>query len=171
MQATPKAGAVTDLEILNFALGMEHLVNAFYNESEEFDLGTTETGASINQLFALMHLHTAAHVGTLIEDIDSRGGTPVPMLKYSFPVESAEDFYAIAQDVSSLLVHTYYGGMHLIQESRVLVGASQFAAVAAKSHAIICALAGASPLAPMVPYLSMGELQTLADIYISSQEI
>lgn len=167
-QATPSADIEADIQILQFALRMEYLAHGFYEEAKAFDFGDTPSGASINQLISLLQLHGAAHIGTLIEDITQRGGTPDPRPALVFDIADEVDFLTQASDISSLLVHTYYGGMDRLASSRILVGAQQFAAVNAKFAAIVAAISGGNPLETAAPYLAPDEVITQTAHYFAN---
>jgi hypothetical protein len=68
-----------DVEVLNYALTLELLENAFYRDGLPAvgDLGTDGFGFSVSEQLAAIGAHEAAHVQTLTDVVASLGGTPV----------------------------------------------------------------------------------------------
>ena len=92
---------VSDIDILNFALTLEHLEAAYYNEFldeySEPDVERSDVAAifandslrySTYQFIQAVRDHEETHVEALIQTIEDLGGTPVEAGEYEFPYDS-----------------------------------------------------------------------------------
>ncbi|WP_049900067.1 ferritin-like domain-containing protein [Halococcus agarilyticus] len=135
----------SDVEILNYALTLEHLEYAFY---EEFLANHTESeveNSAVAQYFARPTLrystyqqiedvrdHEGAHVEALTETIEKLGGTPVEPAAYEFPYETMEEFVAIADRLEAVGVSAYAGAAPMIDDEDVLKAALSIHSVEAE---------------------------------------
>ncbi len=71
-----------DAEILNFALTLEYLESAFYNQKGK-EVGLTGTAKDYAEKFGAQE---AEHVSALTAAIKKLGGTPVKKPQFVFPV-------------------------------------------------------------------------------------
>ena len=75
----------SDLDVLNYALTLEHLEYAFYRDGVGlFTFGNDGRGQSIDTNFAAIRDHEGAHVETLTSVITDLGGEPVAEATYDF---------------------------------------------------------------------------------------
>ena len=75
----------SDLDVLNYALTLEHLEYAFYRDGVGlFTFGDDGRGMSIDDNFAAIRDHEGEHVTTLVKVITDLGGTPVEEATYDF---------------------------------------------------------------------------------------
>jgi len=124
-----------DIEVLNYALTLEHLENAFYRDGTGlFDLGTDGFGFSVNEQLAAVGAHEAAHVQTLTDVIASLGGTPVTEAAYDFgdAYSSADGFLATAAALENTGVSAYDGAAQFISDPGLLTAAGSIVAVEAR---------------------------------------
>ncbi|WP_049902582.1 ferritin-like domain-containing protein [Halococcus agarilyticus] len=135
----------SDLDILNYALTLEHLEYAFY---EEFLANHTESeveNSAVAQYFARPTLrystyqqiedvrdHEGAHVEALTETIEKLGGTPVEPAEYEFPYDTMEEFVAIADRLEAVGVSAYAGAAPMIDDEDVLKAALSIHSVEAE---------------------------------------
>jgi len=94
LASSPRLGGFTalaasdfkdDVDVLNYALTLEHLEYAFYRDGVGmFTFGMDAFGNSINDLLNQIGAHEKAHVDTLTTVITSLKGTPVAEAKYDF---------------------------------------------------------------------------------------
>src|SRR5680860_170362 len=63
-----------DIEVLNYALTLEHLEAAFYQATGDYDLGVDAFGVSINDRMVEVGAHETAHVDVLTQVITDLGG-------------------------------------------------------------------------------------------------
>ncbi len=100
----------SDIDVLNHALTLEHLENAFYRDGvPRFLFGTDPFGNSIDTYLALIGEHEAAHVGTLSQVIADLGGEPVIEQSYDFGIADVGSFLSTAQALETTGVSAYYG--------------------------------------------------------------
>jgi rubrerythrin len=134
-----------DIDILNYALTLEHLEYAFY---DEFLANHTEgevEGSAVANYFARPTLqfstyqqiqdvrdHEEAHVDALTQTINDLGGTPVEPAEYEFPYETMEEFVAIADRLEAVGVSAYAGAAPMIDNEEVLKAALSIHSVEAE---------------------------------------
>jgi Ferritin-like domain len=142
--AAPPAAAQDDADvaILNFALSLEYLQDAFYGEVEE--MGAL-TGALAEQA-RVVAAHERAHVKAFRETLGSKA---IPRGRFDFrgATEDALRFRRTAVAFEDLAVAAYKGQAPLIRRRAYLVPALAIHAVEARHAAWIRRLAGISPAA------------------------
>ncbi len=75
----------TPLDVLNYALTLEHLEYSFYRDGIGlFTFGDDSRGASIDTNLAAIRDHEMAHVDALTKAITDLGGEPVAEATYDF---------------------------------------------------------------------------------------
>jgi len=130
-----------DLEVLNYALTLEHLEFAFYRDGlAEFDEDDFEDGV-FAELEAIRN-HEAAHVEALIVTIGNLGGEPVAEAEYDFGYDDAEGFLAVAMALENTGVAAYAGAAPSIDDQDVLVAALGIHSVEARHAAYLNTLNG-----------------------------
>jgi len=98
------------INVLNYALTLEHLENTFYREAlatfapEDFD----ETG-SVYALLEQVGAHEAAHVDALTATISDLGGEPVTEGTYDFGYTDVSTFLVTAAAIENVGVAAYAG--------------------------------------------------------------
>ncbi|KAK6530398.1 hypothetical protein TWF694_003753 [Orbilia ellipsospora] len=139
-------GALTDTDILQFALTLEHLESAFYaqgfkkfSESDFADLGL-----SAKQLVALKKLGEteATHVDVISSVLKSAGANPVQPCEYDFGFTTAADMVAQAKILEAVGVSAYLGAAPLIKNKDILAAAASIVTVEARHQTFIRAAAG-----------------------------
>ncbi|EMA38993.1 ferritin-like domain-containing protein [Halococcus hamelinensis] len=137
----------SDVDVLNYALGLEHLEAAFYNEFLANHTEGDVEGSAVANYFARPTLqysvyqqiedvrdHEEAHVAALTETIEKLGGTPVEPADYEFPYDSMEEFVALADRIEAVGVSAYAGAAPMIDNEDVLSAALSIHSVEA-NHA------------------------------------
>jgi hypothetical protein len=110
-----------DLDVLNYALTLEHLENAFYRDGVGlFDFGVDPFGNAIGDYLLTIGQHEATHVATLTEVITGLGGTPVAEQAYDFSAAYADPaaFLQTAQALENVGVAAYDGAGAAISDPR-----------------------------------------------------
>ncbi len=131
---------MNDLEILNYALTLEHLETAMYRQAVGSGL-LSGTQLAFAQEFGA---HEAAHVEALTATIRQLGGTPVgPRASYNFPsFDSADAIMAFISQVEDVGVGAYLGQVGAIKNGQILGAAAGIYAVEALHTAAIRTLLG-----------------------------
>ena len=156
------AGAVsdtfsTDVEVLNYALTLEHLEYAFYRDGlaqfDEEDFTSAKFirgfgGRVISRVypnFQLIRAHEETHVEILTSVIAGRGGTPVNECNYDFGYSNVDGFVAVAQLLENTGVSAYTGAAHELEDDDLLTAAATIATVEARHASYLNLLNGDSP--------------------------
>jgi hypothetical protein len=145
-----------DIDVLNYALTLEHLEAAFYQMASDYDLGTDPYGNSINEWAAVVGEHETAHVETLTSVITDLGGEPVVAGEYDFGVSDAQSFLMTAATLENVGVAAYDGAGQFLANPDLLTAAGSIVAVEARHAAYFNLLIGESPFpadfeTPMTP--------------------
>lgn len=167
------APAITDIDILQFALTAEHLESAFYAQgfakfpaSDFKALGLSD--ASITALLAVGQSE-ATHVSTLLSAIASAGFQPVQPCTYNFGFTDAGAMVATARVLEAVGISAYLGAAPLINSSAVLSVAASIATVEARHQTFIRGASNATPIpAAFDTPLGVRGVFTLAAAFISS---
>ncbi|KAG0285771.1 hypothetical protein BGZ98_005329 [Dissophora globulifera] len=131
MESSP-APSTSAIDVLNFALTLEHLEAAFYNYGfDKFDNAAFVAGgfdATVRDRLEHVREHENDHVTVLTQVITSLGGNPVPACTYNFPLDSVPQFLAIAQALETTGVSAYTGALDDL-EGDLLTAAGTIATV------------------------------------------
>ena len=159
-QATP-VPFESDVDVLNYALSLEHLESAFYTEgvagfaTQDFvDIGFD---ASVLDYLTTIRDHETAHVEALTDVISGLGGEPVEAVEYDFGYTDLTGFLAVAQELENTGVAAYTGAAQfLIDNDDLLTAALTIHGVEARHAAYLSVLNGTSPFpdavnAPLTP--------------------
>jgi rubrerythrin len=150
---------VTDLDVLNYALTLEHLEATYYNEFlseysesevENSSVAKVLTGGgndryTVYQKIQQVRDHEEAHVDTLTETIEKLGGEPVEAGEYSFPYESIEEFAALSATIEAVGVSAYAGAAPLIENADLIPPALSIHSVEARHTAYFNVLNTTNP--------------------------
>ena len=138
-----------DVEVLNYALTLEHLEAAFYRDGiGRFAFGTDGFGQDINVNMAAIRDHEIAHVNTLTQVITDLGGEPVaaaPSYNFADAYASLDAFLATAAAVENLGVQAYDGAARYISNPELLTAAGSIVAVEARHASYLNQITGAIP--------------------------
>jgi bacterioferritin (cytochrome b1) len=147
----------TDLDVLNYALSLEHLENAFYREGlamfDEEDFAAADALESydedrrrdIRSQVQTIAEHEATHVDVLTQSIELLGGTPVEEDSYNFGVGSVGDFLGLAQVLENTGVAAYAGAAPFVESPDLLSAALSIHSVEARHAALLNEVNGDSP--------------------------
>ena len=135
-----------DVEVLNYALTLEHLETAFYRDGiGQYDLGTDDYGNDIAEYLMMVGQHEADHVTTLTQVITDLGGTPVEEATYDFGYTDAASFLATAAAVENTGVSAYDGAGQYLENLDLITAAGSIVAVEARHAAYLNVVTGAAP--------------------------
>ena len=151
-----KGGNKGDIEVLNYALTLEYLESAFYNEA----LKKLNLGGDLKQLVTTIATDEDAHVKALGQTIRDLGGKPVMAPKVEFPYSDVAGFTALAETIENVGVSAYNGAAPMITSKDVLEAAGSIVQVEAR-HAAAIALQNGNEPAPDAFDKTMTEAQVL----------
>ena len=129
-----------DIGILNYALTLEYLETAFYEEVVKSGLFKGEELAVLKKFGAEEKQHVEALSGT----VTKLGGKPAPMPKTEFPLKSAKSVAELAGTVENLGAAAYLGQAGNIESPEVLGAALSIHSVEARHAATLNTLLGLS---------------------------
>ena len=132
-----------DVEVLNFALTLEYLEAAFYEEalSKNFLSGKNKS------LAKEIGENEQEHVDTLKQTIEQLGGKAVKAPAVAFPMKGESDFLKLAVTFEDTGVAAYDGAAGSIESKEVLAAAGSIVQVEAR-HAAAVRLQAGKPPAP-----------------------
>lgn len=162
-----------DLQVLNFALTLEHLESAFYKEGLAMFQGPAFKSAGYTDEFYSNIKETAAdeatHVTFLTTAIKAAGGIPVMPCKYSFGITDVKTFVTTAALLEGVGVTAYLGAAALITSPTYLTAAGSILTVEARHSAVIRDQLKMSPFAsPFDAPQGINEVYSLASALITS---
>ncbi|MFH5801594.1 ferritin-like domain-containing protein [Haladaptatus sp. CMAA 1911] len=174
--------SMNDVDILNYALTLEHLEATFYQEgldkfsADDFmnaDLGCgvcDEVKEKIPEQVEVVGQHEAAHVDQLTKVINDLGGEPVAAAEYDFGYETPAEFLGVAMALENTGVAAYAGAAPSIQNSDLLSAALSIHSVEARHAAVFNGVNMESPYPNAFDEAkSMDEVKKIAGQFIVSE--
>jgi Ferritin-like domain len=130
-----------DVDVLNFALTLEYLEAAFYNQALR-QVG--DMSAEVRSLATEIRDNEVAHVGALAETIERLGGKPVkaPGVDFGNAFANQKAFLELAQTFEDTGVSAYNGAAPAIESAEVLLAAGSIVQVEARHAAAVRSLNG-----------------------------
>ncbi len=140
----------TPVDVLNYALTLEHLEYAFYRDGlEQFsaeDFAAAGYSGNVYGWFEIIRDHEDEHVQTITQVITDLGGEPVAEAEYDFGYADLAGFVRVAQVLENTGVSAYQGAAQfLIDEDALLTAALTIHGVEARHAAYLNGLRGESP--------------------------
>jgi ferritin-like protein len=129
-----------DVGILNYALTLEYLETAFYEDVVKSGLFKGSDLATIRKFGS----EEAEHVTALTGFVKQMGGTPAPKPKTEFPLKSAKSVLELAATVENLGAAAYLGQAANIKGASVLTAALSIHSVEGRHAATLDTLLGNS---------------------------
>ena len=179
-QQRKKPDGTSDIDVLNYALTLEHLENNFYamgrQKFSDTQLKNADALSSFDDRMVsevpgylrTIGQHEAAHVKAITSTIKKLGGKPVGKAKYDFGVKTADDFYATAKAFENLGVAAYKGAAPTVSADAVFEAAVGIHAVEARHAAFLNELETTSPFPNAVDKpKTMAQVEKIAGNYIS----
>ena len=135
-------GGGGDVEVLNFALTLEFLETAFYQEAAKIN-GLSDDAVKLVETFGD---EEQQHVDALTKTIQDLGGKPVMAPKVDFGKLSSEsDFLKLAVAFEDVGVSAYNGAAPAIKSKEVLAAAGSIVQIEARHAAAVRLLAKEEP--------------------------
>jgi hypothetical protein len=140
----------TPVDVLNYALTLEHLEYAFYRDGlatyAADDFTAAGYTANVYEWFGIIRDHEREHVDTITQVIMDLGGEPVAEAEYDFGYTDLAGFVGVAQVLENTGVSAYQGAAQfLIDEDALLTAALTIHGVEARHAAYLNGLQGESP--------------------------
>src|SRR5689334_1172880 len=147
---TPASGMSpfkNDVDVLNYALTLEHLEYAFYRDGVgKFAFGNGPFGNAIGNDLAMIRDHEGAHVQTLTQVIQQLGGAPAAEGRYDFGYgNDPQKFLMTAQALENTGVRAYDGAGQYLRDPKLLTAAGGIVAVEARHASYLNLINGAIP--------------------------
>jgi hypothetical protein len=162
----------SDVAILNYALSLEYLEDAFYtwglNKYDKDDFKKAGYDSVVRERFVHIGEHEAEHVRVLKSVITSLKGTPLPKCIYKFPLYDVHDFIAVARALENTGVSAYLGVAAGL-EGDLLTAAASITTVEARHSSFLNEVLGrtGAPYAYDTP-LTVREIITIAANFVES---
>jgi hypothetical protein len=130
-----------DVGIVNFALTLEYLEAAFYEEAKTRAMAKGE----LKSLIGLLADDEKQHVEALKATVKQLGGKPVAEPKFEFPYSDTAGFLKLARTFEDTGVSAYNGAAPAISSKEVLGAAGTIVQVEARHAAAIRLQSGEEP--------------------------
>ncbi|MFW5938524.1 MAG: ferritin-like domain-containing protein, partial [Halanaeroarchaeum sp.] len=137
----------TDVDVLNYALTLENLEDAFYVEAlDEFDEEDfvesdaleeyeEEERSEVYEYVETVSAHESAHVDILTQVVEILGGEASPPMEYDFGIETVGDVLELAGVFENVGVAAYAGAAPYIESPDLLSAALSIHSVEARHAA------------------------------------
>lgn len=158
--------SISDLDILNYALTLEHLESRAYKDVNNLGLLT----GSAKDYFIEIGNHEAAHVVALTGTITKLGGTPVrAQEKYNFPsFKTQDEVLSYFQVLEELGAAAYLGQAGNIKDKDLLTAAVGIHNVEGQHAALLADLTGEAPSPAFAQPKTMDQVLAVVTPLLSS---
>jgi hypothetical protein len=168
-----RQSAINDGVVLNYALTLEHLENAFYRGGLARFSQADFLAAGFSQNFynnlRKVASDEATHVNFLTSALGAAGIAATKECMYNFGYNTVRDFVSLASVLEGVGVSAYIGAASFIDNDAYLTAAASIVTVEARHSAFIRGNLGLRPFAtPFDTPLNFNEVFSLASAFITS---
>lgn len=169
----------SDLEVLNYALTLEHLENAFYRDAlntysdqelKEADVLSEfaeDVREGVPEYLRTVSAHESAHATAISDVIQALGGTPVDEATYDFGYTTPSEFFGIAKALENTGVAAYAGAAPTIESDKIFNAAIGIHSVEARHAGYLNELNGTIPFPDAIDEpKTMAEVKDIASQFI-----
>jgi rubrerythrin len=169
----------TDVNVLNYALTLEHLENAFYRDGlERFSDEQLRNADALSEFgdeirmklpdhLRTVGAHEAAHVDGITQTVEDLGGDPVSEANYDFGYETPSEFLGVAKALENTGVAAYKGAAPTVSNDAVFSAAIGIHSVEARHAALLNELTATVPFPAGVDEpKTMAEVEEIAGQFI-----
>lgn len=139
----------SDVDVLNYALTLEHLEHAFYRDGlDALGVDTFEDGPfgePLGEYITAIRDHEAEHVDALTQTITDLDGEAVSEAEYTFEFPDVTTFLATAAILENVGVQAYDGAGQFISDPALLTVAGTIVAVEARHASYLNLITGVLP--------------------------
>ncbi|KAM0482557.1 hypothetical protein ACHAPX_003076 [Trichoderma viride] len=168
-----KRAAITDADILNYALTLEHLEDTFYRQGlanfTQADFAKAGYDATFYSNIQKVSEDEKTHVSFLTSALKAAGAAPVEACTYSFGVTDVPSFLATASILEGVGVSAYLGAAADIMSKTYLTAAGSILTVESRHSSYLRANLKEAPFPqPFDAPLTLDEVYSLASGFITS---
>ncbi|KAI0065304.1 hypothetical protein BV25DRAFT_1869007 [Artomyces pyxidatus] len=166
-----RADPPTDIDILNFALTLEHLENAFYAQGLSKFSAQDFANAGLPDWTYGRIQQVAAHEATHVKFLESAlGPQAVQACDYSFPYTDPKSFLVVSHALESVGDSAYMGAAKFIQNKDYLLAAATILSVEARHSAWLesAVRKGSAWNTAFDTPLDLNQVYTLASAFITA---
>ncbi|KAI5368278.1 putative Ferritin-like superfamily [Septoria linicola] len=140
-QAAPPPAGVNDATILQYALTLEHLENAFYREGlqkfKQADFVKAGLAPSFYNNLQQIKKDEQVHVDFLSAGLTAAGAQPVAECRYNFGFKDVPTFLAIANVLEGVGISAYLGAAKYIDSPDYLTAAGSILTIESRHSAYL----------------------------------
>jgi hypothetical protein len=156
-ESNPSAGEFDDdVDVLNYALTLEHLEAEFYKEAfDNLGAGDFQNSDTLEPFegkvrdrvvgdLAKIRDHEVTHAETLVTVIEDLGGEPIEKPEFDFggATEDADAFFATARDLENTGVSAYNGAIGSVESADLQAAGASIATVEGRHASFLNLLNG-----------------------------
>ncbi|OAR01624.1 hypothetical protein LLEC1_06796 [Akanthomyces lecanii] len=168
-----KRAGITDADILQYALTLEHLEDTFYRDGlAKYDEAAFKSAGFDSKVYNNLKTiasDEATHVDFLTKGLTAAGAQPVAACTYDFGYKDVKTFLATASILEGVGVSAYLGAAADIMSKTYLTAAGSILTVESRHSSYIRASLDQKPFPqPFDAPLSLNEVYSLASGFIKS---